>query len=69
MYLTTLEQGSKEWEVAKEKYNAAAEAWASALETTIQAARQEFENNINLIFKTINNQLTNNKGLDYLNEE
>ena len=55
--------------MAKEKYNAAAEAWASALETTIQAARQEFENNINLIFKTINNQLTNNKGLDYLNEE
>ena len=25
--------------------------------------------NLNLIFQTINNQLTNNKGLDYLNEE
>lgn len=68
-YLTTLEEGTKEWENAKAKYNEAAEAWSSALTTTIQAARKEFENNINLIFKTINNQLTNNKGLDYLNEE
>ena len=68
-YLTTLEKGSKEWENAKAKYNEAAEAWASALTNTIEAARKEFENNINLIFQTINNQLSDNKGLDYLNEE
>lgn len=68
-YLNTLEEGSEEWEAAKEKYNAAAEAWSSALTTTIQAARTEFENNIKIIFKTINNQLTNQKGLDYINEE
>ena len=68
-YFQTLEKGTKEWEKAKEKYNEAAEAWSNALTSTIQAARTEFENNINLIFQILNNQLTNGKGLDYINEE
>jgi len=68
-YLDTLEEGSEEWKNAKEKYNEAAEAWKGAITNTVQAARAEFENSIKSIFKTINNQLTNNKGLSYLNEE
>ena len=68
-YLEHLEKGTDEWEKAKEKYNEAAEAWADALETAITAARTEFENNIKIIFQDLNNLLTYNKGLDYINTQ
>ena len=63
------EEGSKQWESAREKWQTAVNEFNSILEEGLDNAAQKFENAINNIFKNLNNQVTNGMGLDYVNTQ
>lgn len=43
--------------------------WQSSIESAIENLQDKYLNAINAIFDNLNNQLTNGKGLAYINEE
>lgn len=63
------EEGSKAWESAQEKWQAAVENLNSNIESSIETLQEKYLNMINSIFEKLNNNITNNKGLDYVSEE
>ena len=63
------EEGSEEWQSAKEKWMDAAKELSSTLSDALDNARQSFENTIKDIFKELNNVVTDNLGLNYVSEE
>ena len=67
--LDTLEEGSDEWDAAKGKWEDAVSNWNSLIENSIENLQNKYLNSINLIFQNLNNKVTNNMGLDYVEEE
>lgn len=67
--MTVLEEGSKEWEKARDNWMSAVNDWQSNIESAIENLQDKYLNAINAIFDNLNNQLTNGKGLAYINEE
>ena len=67
--LEALEEGSDEWENAKEKWANAIEELNDLIESSIENLQDKYLNSINLIFQNLNNKITDNLGLDYIEEE
>ena len=67
--LDALEEGSDEWENAKEKWEDAVKEMNSLIEESIQNLQDKYLNAINLIFQNLNNKVTDNLGLGYIEEE
>lgn len=67
--MTVLEEGSEEWEKARDNWMSAINDWQSSIESAIENLQDKYLNAINAIFDNLNNQLTNGKGLAYINEE
>lgn len=67
--MTVLEEGSEEWEKARDNWMSAVNDWQSNIESAIENLQDKYLNAINAIFDNLNNQLTNGKGLAYINEE
>lgn len=67
--MTVLEEGSEEWEKARDNWMSAVNDWQSSIESAIENLQDKYLNAINAIFDNLNNQLTNGKGLAYINEE
>ncbi len=67
--MAVLEQGSEEWEKARDNWMSAVNDWQSNIESAIENLQDKYLNAINAIFDNLNNQLTNGKGLAYINEE
>lgn len=67
--LDTLEEGSDEWENAKEKWADAVQSMNDLIEESIQNLQDKYLNAINLIFQNLNNKITDNLGLEYIEEE
>lgn len=67
--MTVLEEGSEEWEKARDNWMSAVNDWQSSIESAIKNLQDKYLNAINAIFDNLNNQLTNGKGLAYINEE
>ena len=67
--MTVLEKGSEEWEKARDNWMSAVNDWQSSIESAIENLQDKYLNAINAIFNNLNNQLTNGKGLAYINEE
>lgn len=63
------EEGSKEWESAREKWQNAVNEFNSILEEGLENAKAKFENAINDIFDRLNKSITKGMGLDYVNTE
>ena len=63
------EEGSDEWDAAKEKWMDATKELSKALEDALNDAREAFENTVNGIMQDLNNKVTNDLGLDYVQEE
>ena len=67
--MAVLEKGSEEWEKARDNWMSAVNDWQSSIESAIENLQDKYLNAINAIFDNLNNQLTNGKGLAYINEE
>lgn len=67
--LDALDEGSEAWESAKEKWQNAVEEFNELIENSIENLQDKYLNAINLIFQNLNNKITNNLGLDYVEEE
>ena len=67
--MSILEEGSDEWQKAKENWTSAVDGLTSATEASITTIEERFTNAIENIFKTLNNEVTNGKGLDYMSKE
>lgn len=67
--MNILEQGSEEWERAKENWIIAGNEWRTLAETNLQVITDEYTDAINTIFENLNNSVTNNLGLDYVSKE
>ena len=67
--MDSLEKGSDEWESARDKWLDAIENWQSLVETAIENLTDKYLNAIQKIFQELNNQVSNGKGLDFLNTE
>ena len=67
--MAVLEDGSEEWEKARDNWMSAVNDWQSSIESAIENLQDKYLNAINAIFDNLNNQLTNGKGLAYINEE
>lgn len=67
--MTVLEESSEEWEKARDNWMSAVNDWQSSIESAIENLQDKYLNAINAIFDNLNNQLTNGKGLAYINEE
>ena len=67
--LDTLEEGSDEWENAREKWKDAVQSMNDLIEKSIQNLQDKYLNAINLIFQNLNNKITDNLGLEYIEEE
>lgn len=63
------EEGSKEWDSAREKWQNAVNQFNSLLEEGLKNAKTKFENSINDIFKKLNESITGGMGLDYVNTQ
>lgn len=67
--MDAVEQGSEQFDAAREKWADAVADWNDLVENTIENLQDQLENTINAIFKNLNNNLTNNKGLQYISDE
>jgi hypothetical protein len=67
--MTILEEGSEGWQKAKENWSAAVGELTSATEASITTIQERFINAIENIFKTLNDEVTGGKGLDYMSKE
>ncbi len=67
--LDALDEGSDAWENAKEKWADAVQELNDLIENSIQNLQDKYLNAINLIFQNLNNKVTDNLGLDYIEEE
>lgn len=67
--LDTLDEGSDEWENAREKWADAVQSMNDLIEESIQNLQDKYLNAINLIFQNLNNKITDNLGLEYIEEE
>ena len=63
------EENTKEWLSAYEKWQEAVNNFNSIFEASLENARAKFENVLNDIFQKLNNKVTNNMGLDYVNTQ
>ena len=67
--MDALDQGSKEWETAKENWLDAVGEWQSLVETAIENVTDKYLNAIQEIFQELNKQVSNGKGMDFINTE
>lgn len=67
--MSQFEQGSDEWYNARDKYLASLTELNSKTEESLDNIRKAFENTIEEMYETINNNMTNGLGLDYVQEE
>ena len=67
--METLEEGSEAWDAAKENWMSAVGEWQSSVTAAIENLQEKYANAIQEIFATINDELTNGKGLEYINQE
>ena len=63
------EEGSEAWKKAKENWTSAVSDLNSLIENSIQNLQDSYLNTINKIFKDLNNKITNNMGLDYVESQ
>ena len=69
---TLEEEGRKDteaWKNAEEAWKQATLDWQSAIEDAIEKLQEKLLNAINATFEKINEELTKNKGLEYLDQE
>ena len=64
-----LEEGTDEWEMAKEKWLEATNEVNQGITSSIESLRAKYTNAIEEIFQKLNNSLTNGKGLAYAGQE
>ena len=67
--MDTLEEGSEAWETAKDEWLDAVSDWQKTVEDAIENLTDKYLNAIQKIFQELNNQVSNGKGLDFLNTE
>lgn len=67
--MDAVEVGTEAWDEAKEKWIAATKELNDLIETSIQNLQDKYLNTINAIFQDLNNKVTDNLGLDYVEEE
>lgn len=67
--LDTLDEGSDAWKNARDKWANAVQEMNDLIETSIENLQDKYLNAINLIFQNLNNKVTDNLGLDYVEEE
>ena len=68
-YMDAAEEGTKEWDSAREKWEAAVENLNSLIETSIENLKDKYVNAINAIFQELNSKITGGMGLAYVEEE
>lgn len=64
-----LEEGSDAWQKAKENWMAASSEWRALAEQNLQVITDQYLDSITTIFETLNNNVTNGMGLDYVSKE
>lgn len=67
--MLTAKEGTEEWEKARDNWMQAVDDWRSLVEDAVQNITDKYVNAINKIFQELNNQVTNGKGLDYIDEQ
>ena len=71
--MATLEEAGRKdteaWKNAEEAWKQATLDWQSAIEDAIEKLQEKLLNAINATFEKINEELTKNKGLEYLDQE
>ena len=67
--MNQFEQGSDEWFNARDKYLSSLTELNSKTEEALDNIRKAFENTIESIYETINNNVTNGLGLDYVQSQ
>jgi len=67
--MDAVEQGSEQFEAAREKWADAVADWNDLVEDAVENLQDKLANTINEIFKNLNDNLTNNKGLQYISDE
>lgn len=67
--MLTAEKGTEEWKKARDNWMQAVDDWRSLVEDAVQNITDKYINAINKIFQELNNQVTNGKGLDYIDEQ
>ena len=67
--MLTAEEGTEEWEKARDNWMQAVDDWRTLVEDAVQNITDKYVNAINKIFQELNNQVTNGKGLDYIDEQ
>lgn len=67
--MSTVEENSEEWKKYKDNFISASNELTATLEKTIQNIIDTYTNSINEIFDKLEKSLTDNLGLDYINEE
>ena len=67
--MLTAQEGTEEWEKARNNWMQTVDDWRTLVENAVQNITDKYVNAINKIFQELNNQVTNGKGLDYIDEQ
>lgn len=67
--MSTVEENSEEWKSYKNNFIQVSKDLNATLQNSIQNIIDTYKNSINQIFKDLENSLTSNKGLNYINDE
>jgi hypothetical protein len=67
--MAMLEEGSEEWNKAKENWMTAVSDWTATIELSIEDIQARFVNALDLVFEKLNRGLTDGAGLGYLEQE
>ena len=67
--MNAVEAGTDEWDTARDKWEQATNDLNDLIEKSIQNIQDKYLNTINAIFQDLNNKVTDNLGLDYVEEE
>ena len=64
-----VDKNSEEWKKARDNWVAAVNDLNATIEDSIQNIRDKMENAIDGIFDKFNKEITNGRGLDYLDQQ
>lgn len=67
--MDSADEGSERWQKAKENWMAAVTDWRDLVNSSIENLQDKYLNTISSIFEELNKKVTNELGLEYVNEQ
>ena len=67
--MDSADEGSERWQKAKENWMAAVTDWKDLVNSSIENLQDKYLNTISSIFEELNKKVTNELGLEYVNEQ